>query len=466
MTGKKEHQLYKGTFKIIGFLFFFIMFFLALYIIFFHRITSPNLNVILITIDALKASHLSIYGYDKKTSPTIDRLAQEGILFLNAAAPAPATIPSIASIMTSNYPSFHGALSHGFYFPQENVTLAEKLKENKYLTAAFVGNFLLRKNSGLNKGFQIYDDTFPQEEKVRRNPERIASSLTEAAIEWINKHHKKKFFLWLHYQDPHGPYTPLYPYNERFDKELYKANRQVKLLKVGDNSGRGGIPWYQSLNGEQDARFYISQYDGEIAFVDYYVGKLLDQIKTLNLEKKTLIILTSDHGEAMDNDHGFYFSHGNGLTEDQIWIPLILRYPGCPKKEIVDDVVSTIDIMPTILDLLGISAPPEIQGDNLLHKKRQLIFGEFHPPSEAQEFLIRLDRYKLIDKEGIKLFYNLQTDSNESMNSYDQKSVVCLEMDKLLFNYIKAAKQAERKKIPYKPTKEEEKKLRSLGYIF
>jgi len=168
----------------------------------------------------------------------------------------------------------------------------------------------------------------------------------------------------------------------------------------------------------------------------------------------------------MDNDHGFYFSHGNGLTEDQIWIPLILRCPGCPKQKIVDDVVSTIDIMPTILDLLGISAPPGIQGDNLLHKKRRLIFGEFWPPSEAQEFLIRLDRYKLIDKEGIKLFYNLQTDSNESLNLYDQKSAVCLEMDKLLFNYIKAAKQAERKKIPYKPTKEEEKKLRSLGYIF
>ena len=424
-------------------------------------ISPPHKNIVLITVDTLRASHLPICGYEKDTSPEMRKLAREGILFVRSSAPSPSTGPSIASLMTSKYPSFHGMLSNIVYFPQENLTLAEIFKEHDYLTAAFVGNYMLRSKIGLNKGFQIYDDSCPEQEKVRHHPERIASTLTKAAGEWLEKNREKKFFLWLHYQDPHGPYTPPVPYDKKFDRKSYGAVKEASLLKTWDNTGWGGIPWYQGLNGERDVRFYLSQYDGEIAFVDDQIGKMLDIVKRLDLEKKTIIVLTADHGEAMDNDHGYYFSHEHGLTEDQIRVPLILKDPGGPQAKQVQREVCLVDIMPTLLDMLGLPKPKDIQGQNLFENKEEMIFGEH----QGLDYSVRLGRYKLINQAGEKLFYDLETDQDESRNLSNQKTRIGRELDALLTTYMKKAKQAKIHKTPYKPTPEEIRKLRSLGYI-
>jgi arylsulfatase A-like enzyme len=427
------------------------------------QLSPPDYNVILITIDTLRASNLSIYGYNKETSPGIENLAREGILFLRSYAPSPSTGPSIASLMTSKYPSFHGMLSNITYFPQENLTLAEVLKKHNYTTAAFVGNYMLRGKIGLNKGFQTYDDSCPEQEKVRRHPEKIASTLTQSALEWLQKNGEQKFFLWLHYQDPHGPYTPPYPYNEKFGRESYKAEQEVPLLKNWDNTGWGGIPWYQTLAGERDARYYLSQYDGEIAFADAQIRKLLDQVKRLDLDKKTIVVLTADHGEALVDDHGYYFSHEHGLTEDQIRIPLILKYPGCPQSKQIQREVSLVDIMPTLLDMLGIHGPRGIQGQDLLLDRQEIIFAEHHLARD--DYAVRMGRYKFIHRGEEKLFYNVEADPDESRNLFPQNSGVSRELDTLLATYMQKANQAKIQKTPYKPTPEEIQKLKSLGYI-
>ncbi len=350
------------------------------------------------------------------------------------------------------------------YFPQENTTLAEILKKHEYQTAAFVGNFILRKEKGLNKGFQVYDDTYPQEEKVRHLPERIASSLSDAAINWISQHYKKKFFLWLHYQDPHGPYTPPYPYNKKFSINLYTGNTKIKLLNKDDDSGWGGIPWYQQIEGKQDARFYISQYDGEILYLDHHIGRLINVIKKLKLDKKTLIIITADHGEALDNAHGYYFSHENGLTDDQIKVPLIIKFPGCEKiQKIIKDPVSTINIMPTILDIIGVSTPSNLQGKNLFKSRRNYVFGENH--LGTQNFSIRMDHFKLIYRDKKKNFYDLLKDPIESKNIYNPQNKNCEKMENILIEYIEKTKQIKTKAKTLTPTQEDIRRLKSLGYL-
>lgn len=455
----------KKNLRKIGFLLIFFVVLLAVYVKFYRHIAEPHLNVILITIETLRADHLSIYGYDKETSPNIDDFAKEGIIFANAVSAAPSTCPSIASIMTSKYPSFHGMLLNPYYFPQENITLAEILKKNGYQTAAFVGNFTLRKAKRLNKGFDIYDDTYPEEEKVRHLPERIASSLNEAAMDWLSQNYKKEFFLWLHYQDPHGPYTPPSLYDKKFDRSLYRVNKKVNLLAEDDNSGFGGIPWYQQLDGDgkKDARYYISQYDGEIAYLDYYLGQFFDFIKKLEIEEKTLIILTADHGEAMDNDHGYYFSHENGLTEDQIRVPLIIKFPGCEKSKIIKYQVSTINIMPTVLDLTGISISHKIQGKNLFKKRKKYAFSENH--LGKKEVSVRTNKYKLIAKESGKFFYNLSNDQKELKNLYSEKTKIVKVLEKKLNRHIHQSKKYGHKSITLVPTEEEKRRLKSLGYI-
>ena len=437
--------------------------FAALFFLLYHFLGSPNYSIILITIDALRASHLSIYGYDKNTSPEIDKLAREGLLFVRSSAAAPSTGPSIGSLMTSKYPSFHGMVSNIIFFPQENVTLAEVLKKHDYITAAFVGSSVLTSKIGLAKGFQFYDDSCPEREKATPFPERIATTLTTAAGGWLEKNCERKFFLWLHYQDPHGPYMPPYPYNQKFSREAYKATRDVPLLKTWDNTGWGGIPWYQILNEEHDARFYLSQYDGEIAFVDDQIGKLLRLIKRLGLEKKTIVILTADHGEALDNEHGYFFSHEHGLTDDQVRVPLIMKYPGCPRGKQIQTVVSLVDIMPTLLEMLKISRPNGIQGENLFKRKEDVIFAENHMSGDS--YSLRIGRYKLVDNAGKRFFYDLETDADELGNRYDSNSNLCAGLDKLLTEYMQEAKQAKIQKLPYKPTPEEIRRLRSLGYI-
>ena len=218
-------------------------------------------NVLLITIDTLRADHLSCYGYTKMKTAHIDALANEGVLFQNAFCQVPLTLPSHTSIMTGLYPVHHGVRNNGtFIFDKKSATLAKILSSYNYVTAAFVAAYVLDKRFGLNDGFAHYDDNVPVNPKNPRDleAERKAETMTQQALQWLEQNRDKKFFMWVHYYDAHTPYVPPEPY----------------------------------------ASMYENPYDGEIAYVDDQIGKVVVYLQKNNLDSNTLIVIIADHGEA------------------------------------------------------------------------------------------------------------------------------------------------------------------------
>lgn len=318
---------------------------------------------LLVTIDTLRADHLGCYGYRLDTSPCLDDVACRGILFRYAYSPCAYTLPAHASILTGKYVPHHSiSYTQGTRAldPNQDVTLAEIMKSSGFATAAFVSAQVLQRGWRLNVGFDVYNDSMTKSEQnrpgelIRDGPETSA-----AALAWIKKHRRENFFVWIHYFDVHGPYLPPAPYNRCFSPEDY--GKEPVWLKVVENGAGGGIPRYQLLRDEKtgdpvrDARYYLAAYDGGVRFVDHVVGKLLQELQEMNLLGELLVIITSDHGEAL-GENNVYFFHGLTLTPEQIHVPLIVKPPekmGLPAGLGVTVPVSTVDIMPTFLDAIN-----------------------------------------------------------------------------------------------------------------
>lgn len=286
------------------------------------------LNLVVVTIDTLRADHLRCYGYAKIETPTIDGLAQKGTLFENAVAQAPLTPPSHASIFTGQYPNVHGVRNTGaFILPASATTLAKILEQRGWETAAFVGAAVLKKAFGLNQGFAVYDDEMPKAKRVLQYgeyAERPAGQVVDRAVRWLKGQSGKPFFLWVHVFDPHAPYAPPAPYKQRY-------------------AGRA--------------------YDGEIAYADHELARLFEAVGRKAPPDKTLTVVMADHGESL-GEHG-EFSHGVFLYDATLRIPLIMVGPGIPSGRRVKEQARSIDVLPTILDLVGVKPPSAVQGMSL-----------------------------------------------------------------------------------------------------
>jgi arylsulfatase A-like enzyme len=295
-------------------------------------------NVLLITIDTLRADHLSSYGYHKKTSPRIDQLASEGVRFEKVHTVIPLTGPSHLSLFTSRYPQEHGARINGTAPPQNSrwLSLPQVLRRFGYRNSAFVSAWpLIGRLTQLNGWFDEYDETMTQKYDLVHSS-RAAQDVTLAVNRWLdqNSSGQKPFFLWAHYFDPHSPYEM----KEGFDN-----------IEPSGHPKRGPEP----LSADMAKR--IERYDSEIAFTDFHVGRLLDRVDRLGLRDSTLVVLTADHGESL-GENG-YIGHGRRLDEGIVRVPLILRYPKKIKPgNIVAQNVSLLDIAPTVLDLAGVVA--------------------------------------------------------------------------------------------------------------
>ena len=363
---------------------------------------------ILITIDTLRADHLGCYGYLRKTSPAIDWLAERSLFYEKAFSPISYTVPSIVSMLTSRYPSFHymGFLQGTKRLPSKReITLQEVLHNKGVRTAAFVSTIMLNKRHiGLNRGFDIYDDTVHESELNRKDVLfRRAEETMSKALRWLDSHHKESFFLWIHFMDVHGPYNPPPPYNKLFinhpsSDDPYWNKDPILLDRIIDTPGlfsrapidyQPGIFSYQVLDKkvdqkgsvvgfQKDVRHYISQYDGAIRYVDDQIKRLFACLEKMNIFDETAIIVTSDHGEAFGESNVFFF-HGLTVTLDQIKIPLIIKLPGTESKKIAEP-VSLIDIMPTLLDLYGVSPnSTDIHGISLVSsdvKKERAVMSQ------------------------------------------------------------------------------------------
>ncbi|HSQ00845.1 MAG TPA: sulfatase [Candidatus Dormibacteraeota bacterium] len=314
-------------------------------------------NVLLITIDTLRADHLHCYGQALPTSPNIDAFAARSVVFERAIAASGYTGPSHSSIMTGRYPRRHSSgFSNGLLVLSGVETLAETLRLRGYDTAAFVSNAVLGARSGLNRGFDVYDDQFDSVEANRSNVyERRAPQTLERALAWLARPRTKPFFLWVHFQDPHGPYTAPAPYGDQFHLPVSAGEPELPVLD--DDSGQGGIPRYQVVDGQRRVSEYRSRYAGEIAFMDRSVGELLAAVERYS---PTVVALTGDHGESF-GEGGFYFAHGHSAAPDLSHVPFILRAPGLRPERRADS-VSHVDLMPTILELAAVPAPAGMEG--------------------------------------------------------------------------------------------------------
>src|SRR6266481_5098114 len=279
-------------------------------------------NVVLITIDTLRADHLGCYGYQQIKTPNIDSLAAEGARFARAFTVVPVTLPSHTAMLTGTYPMLSGMhdFSANKLGPQQ-TTLASVLKQAGYVTGAVVASAVLDSRFGLNQGFDFYFDHFDfsrLEEANLDEMERPGNVVADQALDWLGKNSQKKFFLWMHLYDPHYPYRPPEPYS----------------------------------------REYASQpYDGEIAFADEQVGRLLRFLKDKGLYQNTVIVLSGDHGESL-GEHGEK-THGFFIYNATMHVPLIIRLPenrlpNAAARTVVADPVSLVDLMPTILGAVGL----------------------------------------------------------------------------------------------------------------
>jgi len=348
------------------------------------RDASPPIarNILLITIDTLRSDRLGAYGNPAVRTPSLDRIAREGVVFADANAQIPSTLPSHASILTGRYPTGHGVHDNGVYaLAAQETTLAEILSEAGFATAAFVSAFVLDHRFGIDQGFAAFGDTM--ESPLRRgaapesntaggaaNPitawwvdtwfgpyQRRGESTVRDATAWLDSLRSSAtpppFFLWVHLFDPHEPYDPPPPYERLYDRDY-----------AGAMDGSGETFHAEAAAGrvtERDVVQMRARYDAEVTYTDRCVETLLDSLAAWGLLSETLLAITADHGEGL-GEHDYYFEHGSRLWEPVLRVPLLLAGPGVPRGRSIQGRVRSVDIMPTLLAHIGLEPPAAIDG--------------------------------------------------------------------------------------------------------
>ncbi|UCC31981.1 MAG: sulfatase-like hydrolase/transferase [Phycisphaerales bacterium] len=392
-------------------------------------------NVILISIDTCRADHLGCYGCSNGTTPHIDALAREGVVFSNAFTPAPMTLPAHSSMLTGMIPPFHGVHDNVNYrLGDSAVTLAELLRGSGFQTAAVIGAYVLGSHSGISQGFDTFDDRLVADGgSVGSYPERVADDVSRLANAWLAQQASSPFFLFVHYYDPHDPYTPPEPFASRFK----------------DNP-----------------------YAGEIAYTDQAIGQVLDKIKELGLYDSSLIIIVGDHGEGL-GEHG-EAKHGYYVYNSTTKIPMILRVPGYSSGRQVDQAASLTDIVPTVLAQLGAPVPPSIQGENLspllsgdgIEGEGRCVYSE---ATEAAKFgcstlrSVQTGTWKYIHAPRPEL-YNLVTDPDELDNVVDVYSDRAGTLQTRLRQIMRQQSRPDRSDNVVAMDPDRLARLRSLGY--
>ena len=426
-------------------------------------------NVILIVIDTQRADHLSCYGYKRNTSPTLAKFAEKGILFENAISQSSWTWPATASILTGLYPYTHGIINDESSFMVNSiVTLAEILQENHLTTFAISGNPLISKDKNFDQGFETFVEM----------PWTRAEHLNHRFEKWLDRNNKLQFFAYLHYMDPHDPYHAPGDFYDMFDPDY----RGKYNFDKGNDVSSAVNPLWKAINyGQGDAEYterdiehLAALYDGEIRYSDSQFALLLDALKKQNVLDKTIIIITSDHGEEF-LEHG-KLKHGIHLYDETIKVPLIIWGPEMTEAKRIKEQVETLDIYATLCTMLGIDIPEHIQGESLLpgndaksgssyaysQTEHAFIFGK----GAATKNSVRTIDWKLIhtpSKNEYEL-YALRKDRGEKDNLFGNHSMG-KELKHKLEEWLKKKKTSDLTGVRKGIDEETMKKLRSLGYI-
>ena len=416
-------------------------------------------NIILITIDALRADHLSCYGYEHSTSPHIDELAKKSILFEYAFCTLPKTSASLASLMTGLHPFVHKTAPNSDSLKAEFITLAEALKMRGYFNIAVVDNSNLSQKFGFGQGFDEYIGVWDK----RSDKETSTPFITRTILNFLENNESRPFFLWAHYIESHTPYLPPEEYIEaRPDGRKIKDIDKKIIAHVKD--------W--TLHPDADEGDIVSLYDGTIKYMDSEIKKISDVFFGHDFQKDTIFILTSDHGEEL-GEHNLFFDHGPLTFSSNIRVPLIMSVPGERSRRIKHP-VSLMDIYPTLLEKAGLVPPYEIEGENTLVRTddRFLLI-----PGLAETFSVVQGRYHLVKLDaqvaqelGLEEdhLFDLIKDPGEKTNLASRRSDLRRLMEEKYREFFKQhGYLGNPDEAAAKPdlSKEEVERLKALGYI-
>lgn len=426
-------------------------------------------NVLLVTIDTLRADHLGAYGYHRGTSPNLDALAKESVLFENAFSVSSWTLPGHASLLTGLFPAEHGVVTDRTALPVSSETLAEIMSSNGYDTFAAVSHAYLTERYGFEQGFDRFDDSLSTGSAHRP----VAAGIVDRMIEWLGERESERpFFVWLHIFDPHWSYVPPSPYDAMFDPhyegsmkgDFRSLSKYFKAVKGYDKPPH--LP-------ESDFEHVMSLYDGEIAYVDAELGRLFEALRSRDIWGKTLVAVASDHGEEF-MEHGSLEGHQWTLYDEVVRVPLILRIPGGRRPgHVVETPVSTVGLVGTVLDYSGIAAPERRSLTATVEESRG--DGDRVPPilmdltvrREKRSVAIREGELKLIrGEDGRAELYRVSVDAGEARDLSEERPRDVERLSKRLDEVLASLEplpDAGRQREPLDPTTI--RQLRSTGYM-
>lgn len=425
-----------------------------------NPVNKSRLNLLLITIDTIRADYLGYHGNPDVKTPNIDRLASSGVAFMRHIAPSQCTNPSHASILTGLYPAFHGVYDNQTRLASEAVTLAEVLNKKGFATLGAVSaHHLNPKNSNFAKGFDDFLECKPYELKAQERNKKFFKKLRSIA--------DRAFFAWIHYFDPHGDYSPPAPFDT-----IYPVSSQFKPVKPLPSMNLGKEKMITLVDPDE----IIPLYKGEITYLDHHIGRLMDFLFDLGIQNNTLVVLVGDHGESM-TEKGIYFCHA-GLYNPVTHIPLIISLPGSiPEGLEVNNLTSSVDIFPTVLNILGYDNPikkingrsllpdimnPEYRSDNFVicEAVNGVIRGIFQ---KEYKYIIPFTKDWAV-KEA-HLFRSFKDYKEEKELKYEEQKIA-RHMDAILKGWLDTSKSdAFLSHHRIKLDKETENALKTLGYI-
>ena len=403
---------------------------------------AKPVNIILITLDTTRADRMGFLGSKRGLTPNLDSLAQQAAVFSRAYSQVPLTTPSHATILTGTYPQFNHVSDLGSPLGKDLPYLPDILRQHGYRTAAFVGSEVLDPKSaaapGFDRGFETYDAPFHirgQGEDRYHSVERRGMAVVDSASAWLDQHPQGPFFLWLHFYDPHDPYDPPPPFK---------------------------------------AQYAASPYDGEIAYVDFAVGKLLTTLRSRGLYDQSLIVVVADHGEAF-GEHGEW-SHGLFLYDETIHVPLLIKLPSAGSgRRLIESRVGLVDIAPTLLQEVGIAAPSAMQGQSLLElvKAKSNADAQDRPEFAETDYPYRAfgwsslrawraGKYLYIDAPQREL-YDQPQDPEASHNLTNSAPSVTDTMASQLDEFRHKTSRAGQAEVALTPRQAEQ--LQALGYV-
>lgn len=435
-------------------------------------------NVLVITVDTLRADHLNAYDYPRNTSPELAMRAASGILYEKAFVQWPKTVPSMVSIFSSTYPHTNGILfgSRGRYIPDDLLLMPEIFRKHGYSTWGVVSNAVLAAATNFSQGFQTYQETWMDVKRGKKHSQ--ADHVTDLAVGALDSLKDQRFFLWLHYVDPHYQYSPPPPFDRMFVGDRFYKPRRILKKNPEDNNYYDGLAariWQMDEKQERD--YYIAQYDAEIRFLDWHLARLFRTLDRLKLWENSIVVLTADHGESLGENH-YYFEHGWFPYTSCSHVPLIVWDPRqAPGR--VSESVALIDLAPSLLKGMKLPRADAFEGVPFEERKKKPVYIDSGEGRLTRANYIRSvwswpyhlvyvpsPDYQRMMQNSLFELYNVENDWYETRNLMAREPEIANKLKDELLKWVKSSStipQPVQKTPEYDPEAIEQ--MEALGYV-